>query len=75
MKTDMDKNNMILEGSEADFYAKMHSIMNKPREKLSILDKQQMFEIIDKTKNSIHKIDIAEECKQEMERLGFDSYL
>ena len=62
MKIDIDQNT-VLEGSEADFYAQMRKIMNKPREKLTILDKQQMFEIIDKTKNGIHKIDIAEECK------------
>ena len=53
----------------------MRLIMRKPRDRLSLLDKQQMFEIVDKTKNSVHLIDIEKECQQEIERLGFDGYL
>ena len=60
---------------EYKFYARMRHIMKKPRDKLSLLDKQQMFEIVDKTMNSVHLIDIDKECKQEIERIGFDNYI
>jgi hypothetical protein len=52
-----------LDAPDAKFFTKMRMILNKPRDKLTLLDKQQMFEIVDKTMNSIHLIDIDKECK------------
>jgi len=64
-----------LDAPDAKFFSKMRIIMKKPRDKLTLLDKQQMFEIVDKTMNSVHLIDIDKECKQEIERTGFDNYI
>ena len=36
---------------------------------------EQMMEIVDKTMSSSHLIKIDNECKQEMEVLGFDNYI
>lgn len=53
----------------------MREILNNPRQTQNFLDKLQMFEIVDKQRNSMHKIDINKECKVEQEKLGFGNWL
>jgi hypothetical protein len=49
----------------------MHEIMRKSREQSTLLDKEQMMEIVDKTMNQIHLIDIDKEVRIQEDRLMF----
>jgi hypothetical protein len=57
---------------EFQFYENLHSIMDKTRIKMSGVDKQQMLEIVDKTMNSLHLIDLDKEIHKECNKLRFD---
>ncbi len=62
---DFKKANEKVDAKEACFYEDMRDILNNPRQTLNYLDKYQMYEIVDKQLNNLHKLDLNKECEIE----------
>lgn len=58
-----------------EMYDKWRDVLSIPRPRQSQLDISQMFELVDKTTNKLHKINIEDECSKAGGSLPFHEYL
>ena len=61
--------------SDIQKYSKMMGILSGHKEKQTIQDKFQLYEVVDKKLNGIHLIKVNDASKTDMERVGFDQQM